>query len=142
MSINATLIGQMLVFALLAMADRQKKIADGLAQAERGHHEMALAQKRAAEVLREARAQAAEVLEQANRRGNELVEEARNTARTEGERLIAAAHSQIEQERGQVRSELQKQVVTLALAGAAKILQREVDAKAHNAMLEELARQM
>lgn len=156
MSINATLIGQMIVFALLvwftmkfvwppitqAMADRQNKIAQGLAQAERGQHEMELAQKRATDVLKDARVQAAEILEQANKRGTEMVEEAKGTARTEGERLLATAQSQIEQERNQARTELQKQVVTLALAGSAKILQREVDAKAHNAMLEELAKQL
>lgn len=156
MSINATLIGQMIVFALLvwftmkfvwppitqAMADRQNKIAQGLAQAERGQHEMELAKKRAADVLKEARGQAAEILEQANKRGTEVVEEAKGTARSEGERLLATAQAQIEQERNQARIELQKQVVTLALAGSAKILQREVDAKAHNAMLEELAKQL
>lgn len=156
MSINATLFGQMIVFALLvwftmkfvwppitqALAQRQKAIADGLARAERGNHELELAQKRASEVVKEARGQAAEILEQANKRGNELVEEARTTARTEGERLLAAAHAQIEQERTQARAELQKQVVVLAVAGAGKILQREVDAKAHNAMLEELAKQL
>jgi len=155
-SINATLIGQMIVFALLvwftmkfvwppitkAMAERQSKIADGLARAERGNQELELAQKRASEVLKEARGQAAEILEQANKRGNEIVEEARETARQEGERLTAAAHAQIEQERNQARAELQKQVVALALAGAAKILQREVDANTHNAMLEELAKQL
>lgn len=156
MSINATLIGQMIVFALLvwftmkfvwppltkALADRQQKIAEGLAQAERGQHEMELAQKRAAEVLKEARGKAGEILEQANKRGTEIVEEAKDTARKEGERLMASAQAQIEQERSQARAELQKQVVSLALAGAGKILGREVDAKAHNAMLEELAKQM
>lgn len=156
MSINATLIGQIIVFALLvwftmkfiwppitnAMEERQRKIAEGLAKAERSGHELEQAQKRASEVLKEARSQAGEILEQANKRSNDLVEEARDTARKEGERLVAAAHAQIEQERGQARAELQKQVVALAIAGAGKILQREVDAKAHNAMLEELAKQL
>ena len=156
MSINATLIGQIIVFALLvwftmrfiwppvtkALADRQAKIAEGLAQAERGSHELELAQKRASEVLKEARGQAGEILEQANKRGNAIVEEAKETARKEGERLLAAAQAQIEQERTQARAERQKQVVTLAVAGAGKILQREVDAQAHNAMLNELAKQL
>jgi F-type H+-transporting ATPase subunit b len=146
----------MIVFALLvwftmkfvwppitkAMEERQKKIADGLASADRGRHELDLAQKRASELIKEARVKANEILEQANKRGNEIVEEAKVTARQEGERLIGAAHAQIEQERSHARSELQKQLVTLAVAGAGKILEREVDAKAHHAMLEELAQQL
>ncbi len=156
MDINLTLVGQGITFFLFilftmkfvwpplsaAMEERQAKIAEGLNRAERGQQELAQAQEKAAEIVREARTQASEIIEQANKRGGEIVEEAKQAARVEGERLIAQAHSQIEQERTQVRAELQQQVAALAVTGAAKILEREVDASAHNAMLEELASQL
>ncbi len=156
MSINATLIGQIVVFAILvwftmkfvwppltqALEDRRKKIAEGLASAERGEHELELAQKKASEILKEARQQASEIVEQANRRGNDLVEEARSNARHEAERIVASGHAQVEQERVQARSELRSKLGSLALSAAGNILGREVDEAAHKGMLENLAKQL
>lgn len=156
MSINATLFGQMIAFALFvwftmrfvwppvvkAMADRQQQIADGLAAAERGREDLDLAQERAAEILRDARNQASEILDQANKRGSQLVAEAKEAAQTEGERQLAQAQAKIEQELNNAKAELREQVVTLAITGATKVLEREVDAKAHNDMLNELAKQL
>ncbi|RFA30638.1 F0F1 ATP synthase subunit B [Alkalilimnicola ehrlichii] len=156
MDINATLFGQMIAFALFvwftmkfvwppiseAMRDRQQKIADGLAAAERGQQDLDLAQERASEILREARQQAAEIMEKANKRGNELVEEAKTAAREEGERQIAAAQAKIEQELNEAKAELREQLVTLAITGATKVLEREISAEAHNDMLNELAKQL
>jgi F-type H+-transporting ATPase subunit b len=155
-SINATLFGQMITFAVFiwftmkfvwppvikAMRDRQQVIADGLAAAERGRQDLDLAQERAAEILKEARQQAAEILDQANKRGSQLVDEAKQAARQEGERQLVAAQAMIQQELIQAKTELRSQVVTLAITGATKVLEREVDAKAHNDMLNELANQL
>ena len=156
MSINATLIGQIIVFAILvwftmkfvwppltqALEDRRKKIAEGLASAERGEHELELAQKKAADILREARQQASEIVDQANRRGNDMVEEARVNAREEAERIVASGHAQVEQELSQAREELRGKLSSLSLSAAAKILGREVDEAAHRGMLDELAKQL
>lgn len=156
MSINATLIGQIIVFAILvwftmkfvwppltqALEDRRKKIAEGLASAERGEHELELAQKKASEILREARQQASEIVEQANRRGSDLVEEARVNARHEAERIVASGHAQVEQELVQARTELSSKLGSLALTAAGNILGREVDEAAHKGMLENLAKQL
>ena len=156
MEINATLFGQMITFAVFiwftmkfvwppvmkAMQDRQQNIADGLAAAERGRQDLDLAQQRSTEILKEARQQANEILDQANKRGSQLVDEARAAAREEGERQLAAAQALIQQELNQAKEELRGQVVTLAITGATKVLEREVDAKAHNDMLNELAKQL
>ncbi|MCH8504662.1 MAG: F0F1 ATP synthase subunit B [Ectothiorhodospiraceae bacterium] len=156
MEINATLLGQMIAFAIFvwftmkfvwpnisqAMRARQEKIADGLAAAERGRKDLEDAEAQKAEVLKEARQKANEILDQANKRANQLVEEARETARKEGERQLAQAQAQIEQELNQAKQELREQVVTLAITGATKVLEREVDAKAHNDLLNDLAKQL
>lgn len=156
MGINATLIGQMITFIVFilftmkfvwppikqAMSEREKRIADGLASAERGQHELELAQKKAAEKIREAKEQANEIIERANRQGASLVDEAREEARQVAERERTAAEARIEQEVNQARTELRRQVADLAILGAARILEREVDAKAHRAMLDELAEQL
>lgn len=156
MGINATLIGQMITFLVFilftmkfvwppikqAMSEREKRIADGLASAERGQHELELAQKKAAEKIREAKEQANEITERANRQGASIVDEAREEARAVAERERAAAEARIEQEVSQARTELRKQVADLAILGASRILEREVDAKAHRAMLDELAEQL
>jgi len=155
-NINATLLGEMISFGLLvwftmkfiwppitqAMNDRQKKIAEGLASADRGRHELELAQQRASEILREARAQAAKIVDQANKRGGEIIDESKDAARQEGERLLAASRAQMEQEVQHAKAELRGQVVALAISGATKILGREVDQKAHNDMLQDLAKQL
>ena len=156
MNINLTLIGQTLTFIVFvwfcmkfvwppimqALHDRKAKIADGLAAGERGQHEKELAQKRAKEVLQEAKGEAAEIIAQAQKRASEIVEEAKADARTEGERLKVAARAEIEQETNRAKEHLRGQVVSLAVAGAGKVLEREVDERAHSDMLDKLASQI
>lgn len=156
MNINATLIGQMLSFALLvwftmkfvwppltqALAARQQRIADGLAAAERGKQELELAQKKAVDILHEAHAGAADVLAQTARRATELIEQSKGEARAEGERLIAAAHVEIEQMTHRAREQLRAETATAAIAVAGKILDREIDAKTHQKLLNELVGQI
>lgn len=150
MNINATLIGQAITFAILvwftmkfvwpplmaAMEERAKRIADGLAQAERGKHELELAHKRASEVLHEAKSKASEIIAQSEKRASQVVEESKGTAKEEGERIIAAAQAEIQQEVYRAKEALRQQVADLAVAGAEKILRREIDAKAHANLLE------
>ncbi len=152
MNINATLIAQLVMFILFvafcmkfvwppiigALEARKKQIADGLAAAERGKHEMELAAKRAADVLREAKEKASEIVALAEKRGVEIVEEEKAKARTEAERIITGAKAEIEQEVFRAKEQLRTQVSAVALAGAGKILGREIDAKAHNDLLEKL----
>lgn len=152
MNINATLIGQAIAFSVFiwfcmkyvwppimqALDDRKKKIADGLAAAERGKHEQELAEKRAQQVIHEAKEQANEIISQAQRRGNEIVDESKDSARVEGDRILTSAKAEIEQEANRAKDELRSQVGSVALAGAAKILGREIDDKAHTDLLEEL----
>lgn len=153
MNINITLIGQSVAFfafvwfcmkyvwppIMNALHERKTKIADGLAAAERGKHEQELAERRAADVLKEAKTQASEILNQAQKRANEIVEEAKGDARSESERIITAARAEIDRETNQAREQLRKQLASVALAAAGKVLQREVDAKAHGALLDDLA---
>jgi F-type H+-transporting ATPase subunit b len=152
-NITVTLLAQMLAFALLIwfvnkvmwgplsgiMEARQKRIADGLAAAEKGKHEQALAEKHAKEVLKKAKAEAAEIVAQGQKRASEIVEEAKETARVEGERIITAANAEIEREVNQAKEALRAQVAVLAVAGAQKVLKREIDAKAHEALISDLA---
>jgi F-type H+-transporting ATPase subunit b len=153
MSITITLIIQGLAFfatawlvmkfiwppLLGAIEERQKKIAEGLAAADKGQNALQDAQSQALEIVREARTKASAVIDQANRRANELVEEARGTALAEGERLIAAARNEIATEQARVRGELRAEVANLAVAGASQLLKREIDPKAHAQLLDELA---
>tara|TARA_B110000902_G_scaffold180829_1_gene204806 strand:+ start:1377 stop:1847 length:471 start_codon:yes stop_codon:yes gene_type:complete len=152
MNINATLIGQAIAFGIFiafcmkyvwppimqALEERTRKIADGLAAAERGRHEQELAEKRAQQVISEAKEQANEIISQAQRRSNEIVDESKDTARVEGERILTSAQAEIEQEANKAKDELRGQVGSIALAGAAKILNREIDDKAHTDLLKEL----
>ncbi|MDZ7752250.1 MAG: F0F1 ATP synthase subunit B [Gammaproteobacteria bacterium] len=156
MNVTATLFGQMLTFAVLvwfikgvlwepmlkALEDRKKRIADGLAAAERGLHEKELSEKRAKDLLHEAKDQANEIINNAQKRAGEIVEEAKDQARAEGDKLKSAAKIEIEQEGNRVREDLRKQVAVLAVAGAEQILKQEVDAAKHNAMLEKLAAEL
>jgi len=149
MNITVTIIAQMITFAafiwfcakfiwpplMRAIDARQKQIADGLAAAERGKQQLEQAAKRTEELLLEARQKAQEILAQADHRATELIGEAKTAARTEGERLIAGAKAEIEQEVSRARETLRTQVAALAVAGAEKILRREVDAKAHADLL-------
>lgn len=152
MNINATLIGQAIAFLIFvafcmkyvwppiiqALDERKKKIADGLAAAERGKHEQELAEKRAQQVIHEAKEQANEIITQAQRRGNEIVDESKDNARVEGDRILNSAQAEIKQEANRARDELRTQVGSVAIAGAAKILSREIDDKAHTDLLAEL----
>lgn len=156
MSINATLIGQMLTFLILvwvtmkyiwpvlikAIEERQAKIADGLAAAEKGKHELELAQTYVKKAMQDGKQHAAEILANAQKRADEIVEEAKGQARIEGERILVAAKEQVNQELAQAKQKLQQEVGRLALAGAEQILQREVDAKAHKDLLTKLATQL
>ena len=156
MNINLTLIGQSITFALFvwfcmkfiwppimgALEARRKEIADGLAAAERGQHEQELAEKRAAERIKDAKGQASDIISQAQKRAGEIVEEAKGDARTEAERIVTGANAEIEQETNRAREQLRQEVVTLAIAGAEKVLKREVDKDAHASTLNDLATQL
>jgi len=156
MNINATIIGQAIVFAILiwfsfkfiwpplmrAIEDRQKKIADGLAAAERGQKELNQASGEAQGIVNEAREKALKIVDQANRRSNEIIEEARSTAIAEGQRLVGDARQEVALEQSRARDALRKDVAQLAVAGASRLLEREIDAKAHADLIEKLAREI
>jgi len=153
MNLNATLIIQIIVFFILAgvtmkfiwppliaaIDDRRRKIEEGLASAEKGEKSLVEAKSTATDIIKDARAQASKIVEQANRRSNELVDEARGTAVAEGQRLVAEARQNVELEAARAREQLRKEVGTIAVAGAGKLLGREIDAKAHADLLEKLA---
>jgi F-type H+-transporting ATPase subunit b len=150
MNINATLIAQAIMFALFvwfcmrfvwppivgALEARKKQIADGLAAADRGKHELELAAKRASESLHDAKMKASEIIAQAEKRSAQIVDEAKNAAKAEGDRMIAAAQAEMEQEVFRAREQLRGQVAALVVAGAEKVLRREVNAQAHADLLE------
>jgi F-type H+-transporting ATPase subunit b len=125
-----------------ALADRKKKIADGLAAAEEGLQAEERAQAKVQGQLAEAKNQASEIITQAQKRANEIVEEAKQQASTEGDRIKASAHAEIEKEMNRAKEQLRSQVSTLALAGARKVLSKEIDAAAHKSVLDELATQI
>jgi F-type H+-transporting ATPase subunit b len=152
MNINATLLGQTIMFAMFvwfcmkfvwppimaALEARKKQIADGLAAAERGKHDLELAAHRSADIIREAKSKASEIIAQSDKRASEIVEAAKEQAHVESERIITVAKAEIEQEVFRAKEQLRTQVSAVALAGAGKILGREIDAKAHNDLLEKL----
>jgi F-type H+-transporting ATPase subunit b len=156
MNINMTLIGQSITFAIFvwfcmkfvwppivnALEARKKQIADGLAAADRGKHELELAAKRASENLHEAKQKSAEIIAQAEKRAVQLVDEAKNAAKEEGERMIAAAKAEIEQESHRAREALRGDVAALVVAGAGKILRREVNPQAHADLLEAIKNEL
>jgi len=155
MNINLTLVAQAITFAafiwftskfvwpymLRAIETRQKTIADGLAAAEQGRRSLEASTRQADEAIKEARNRAAELLGQAEKRAAQLIEEAKIAAKEEGSREKAAAKAEIEQEVARARELLREHVAELAVAGAEKILRREVDARAHAQLLEEIKRQ-
>ena len=154
--INGTLIVQFVTFVILVallykymygplrkvMDDRRAKIADGLAAAERGKEEMALAQKRATELLREAKDKAAEIIANAERRGVELREEAQGKAREEADRIIASARAEIDVETNRAREVLRGQVVELVVNGTQRILHREIDDQTHRDIIDRMVGQL
>ncbi|WP_160064818.1 F0F1 ATP synthase subunit B [Psychromonas sp. L1A2] len=156
MNINATLIGQAIAFAIFvwfcmkyvwpplldAIEARQKKIADGLTQAERAGKDLELAQAKAAEKLKEAKAQAAEIIDQANKRRTQIVEEAKNEAVTERNKIIAQGEAEVEAERNRAREELRQQVAVLAIAGAEKIIKRTIDKEANSDIIDKLVAEL
>jgi F-type H+-transporting ATPase subunit b len=155
-SITITLFGQILTFIVLVwfiqkflwvpitqmMETRSKRIADGLAAGERGKHELELAEQRAAERLREAKQDASDIIVAANKRATEIVEEAKEQGRVEGQRQIEAAVAEIEQEANRVKEELRRHFVDLTLASAEKILEREIDAAAHDEFLNKMLKKL
>jgi len=156
MNITATLFAQAAVFALFiaftvkfiwpymlrAIETRQKTIADGLAAAEQGRRSLETSTRQAEDTLAQARGRAAEVLAQAEKRAAQLVDEARNAAKEEGSRGMAAAKAEIAQELTRAREQLRDHVASLAVAGAEKILRREIDAKAHAELLDSIKQQL
>ncbi len=152
MNINATLFGQMITFAIFvwftmkfvwppitqALADREKKIADGLAAGERGERELELAQGKATDQIRESRAQGSEIVENANQKASQIIADAKGKARDEGAILLTRAKEEIEKEIGQVKAALRKQLASVAIIGAEKILARTIDEKAHADIFEKL----
>jgi F-type H+-transporting ATPase subunit b len=155
-NINLTLIVQMIVFALLifitmkwiwppilaAMDERTRKIAQGLAAAEKGEQALTDARANADAIIREARERATHIIDQAQHRANELVEEAKGTANVEGARLVAAAHQQIELDTTRARESLRREVAGIAVGAASKLLGREIDARKHADLLDQLATQI
>jgi F-type H+-transporting ATPase subunit b len=125
-----------------ALETRKKEIADGLAAAERGQHEQELAKERAKDVLQDAKSQAAEIVAQAQKRAAEIVDESKGTARIEGERILSSAKAEIEQETNRAREQLRTRVGELAVAGAEKILRKEINAAAHKDIVEALAKEI
>jgi len=155
-NINLTLFGQMAAFVvfvwfcmkyvwppiLAAMTEREEKIAEGLAAADRASHDLELAQEKAVERLKEAKEEAAGIVDSANKRANQIVEEAKDAAIEEADRVKVAAQAEIEQESNRAREALRGEVAALSLAGAEKVLGAEIDQAAHNDLVEKLASEL
>lgn len=153
MNINATMLGQMIAFAFFvwfcmkyvwppltaALAERQKRIADGLEAAEKAGRDLEKTQEVVAEQLKEAKTQAASIIDQANKRATQIVEEAKNQGKEEGQRMITGAQAEIEQEINRAKEQLRAQVASIAIAGAEKILEATIDEAAHAKITEKLA---
>jgi len=156
MNLNATIIGQSIAFAVFvwfclkyvwppitaALAERQKKIADGLEAADRAQRDLNLAQNKAADELREAKVKSAEIIDMANKRANQIVDEAKDKARDEGQRLIAGAKAEFEMEIQRAREALRAQVAAIAIAGAEKILETSIDQAANEELVKKLASEL
>ena len=153
MNLALTLVIQGVVFFLVAWAvmkffwpaimsaieTRQKKIAEGLAAANKSEQDLQQAEERAKQIIREARERAAQIVDMAGKRSNEIVEEARGTASSEAQRLVSQAHDEVARESSRAREQLSKEVGKLAVEGASRLLGREIDAKAHAELLDKLA---
>ena len=156
MNLNATFIGQIVAFAIFiyltqrfvwppivaAMAERTKRIADGLQAADKAEKDLELAKQKVVEQLSSAKKEAATIIDQANKRAIEVVEEAKEKARLEAERIKASAQAEIEQATARAKEELRSKVVVLALAGAEKILESSIDQNAHNELVNKLAAEL
>jgi len=155
-NINLTLIGQSIAFVIFvwfcmryiwppiteALEARKKKIADGLAAAEKGEQALQEAEEFFQSKAHEAKQNASEIINKAEKRSDEVVDEAKTVAREEGEKIKQAANAEIEQEVNRAREKLRKEVSAIALAGVEKILEKEIDEKAHKKALDELAKQI
>ncbi len=156
MNINLTLLGQMITFVLFvwitkryiwppiikALKDRQAKIADGLAAAEKGHLELVRAQEQVLLNLKESKEQGANIILEAKKQSDSIIDAARQSAHEEGQRIITQAHAEVAQMVSQAKETLRKEVATLALFGAEKILEKGVDSGTHQQMLEKLAQEI
>jgi F-type H+-transporting ATPase subunit b len=156
MEIGLSLVAQAFAFAALiavtvkfiwppllnAIETRQKEIADGLAAASEGRSALEVAAKKSEVTLNEAKQKASEIIGQAEKRATQIVEEAKGTAKVEGERILTGAKAEIDQEVNRAKEGLRAQVSALAVAGAEKILRKEIDAKAHSDMLSKLAAEL
>jgi len=156
MNITATLLGQSIAFIVFvwfcmkfvwppimkALDERKKTIADGLAAGEKGKHELELAERRAGDVVREAKGRAGEILSQAEKRAGEVIDEAKNQAKTEADGILVAARAEIERERNAAREQLRQHIASLNVAGAARILEKEIDAASHAKLLDDVVKQL
>jgi F-type H+-transporting ATPase subunit b len=156
MNINLTLVMQAVAFALFiwftarfiwpplmrAVDTRQKQIADGLAAGEQGRKDLASAERRVADMIVEAKSKAAEIVATGEKFKSETIEAAKGEAKAEADRILAAARAEIEQEVARAKEQLRNQVADLAVAGASKILEREVDPKAHAELLASIRTQL
>lgn len=153
MNFNLTFIGQMIAFAIFlwfcckyvwppllnAIEARQKKIADGLAAADRASRDLELAQEKATQILREARQETSTIIEGANKRASQVIDEAKEQARVEAERIKLAAQAEIEQEMGRAKEQLRAQLAGLVLMGVEKVTESSVNESTHKAMIDKLA---
>ena len=153
MNLALTLVIQGVVFFLVAWAvmkffwpwlmgaidERQKKIAAGLAAAAKSEKDLSEAEARSKEIIREARDKAAQILDQAGKRSNEIVDEAKGTASAAAQRLLASAHEEAARESSRAREGLRQEVSKLAVAGASRLLEREIDPKTHAELLDKLS---
>ena len=156
MNMNYTMVAQIIEFIIFIafcrmfiwpwllrkIEERQKFVADGLAEAERGRSSLADAQKQTETLLKDARARAHELIAQAEKSAQQRIEESKTQAKAEADRIVAGAHAQLQQEVQSAKQQLREQVASLAVAGAERILQREVDARAHAQMLDQLKAQL
>lgn len=156
MSLNATLIGELIAFIVFvwfcmkfvwpplngAIEARQKKIEDGLAASEKAEKDLELARNKAADQLKDAKSQAAEIIEQAKKRATQIVDEETARGHEEREKIIAQGQSEIDAERNRAKEELRKQVASLAVIGAEKILEREINEAAHSDIVEKLVAEL
>lgn len=156
MNINLTLIGQTVTFIVFVwfcmkfiwpplmgvLEKRRQTIADGLAAGEKGRHELELAEKRAVDIVKKAKHDATDVIAAADRRAAEIADQAKDAAAAEAKRIVEAARAEIDQELNRVREQLRESVSKLAVAGASRILEKEVDARTHAQLLESVVRQL
>lgn len=156
MNINATLLGQMITFMLFAwftmrfvwppvtaaLAKRQEAIADGLAAAERGHHDLSLAQDKAKDILRSTRLNCEEILSEARSRADNMIDEAKRQAKEEAGRILARSEEEVSQMASDARETLRADVSALVISGAEKIISRHIDAQANADLLEKLIEEL